>query len=274
MGQLRFAWNEMQGPESAAFGNLRSSTSLRGATGAFIGYERPSGWSAGNPEGGHNFSGRLAGAEQVLQKFTGTAQQATATTASMAQAATGATGGLGQFTNALSQFPAAPTAPAGGGGGNWFSSLFGGFGMSASAISPSASAWLTSNPGGFTGLWGNGGAFLSGHVTPFASGGVVGRPTLFPMAGGAGLMGEDEPEAIMPLRRGPDGKLGVASRGGGGLNLTVVNNVNAEVTARESQDGKGWELLIEERMADRVNTHGTPLNRATRAATSGRLKRR
>lgn len=58
-------------------------------------------------------------------------------------------------------------------------------------------------------------AAASGGVKPFASGGVIGTPTYFPlMQGGVGLAGEAGPEAIMPLARGPDGKLGVASRGG------------------------------------------------------------
>ncbi|RLC97583.1 MAG: phage tail tape measure protein, partial [Chloroflexi bacterium] len=54
-----------------------------------------------------------------------------------------------------------------------------------------------------------GNAFDSGNVVPFAKGGVVNTPTLFPMAKGAGLMGEAGPEAVMPLTRGSDGKLGV-----------------------------------------------------------------
>lgn len=59
-----------------------------------------------------------------------------------------------------------------------------------------------------------------GKVTPFADGGIVNSPVLFPMRGGTGLMGEAGPEAIMPLARGADGKLGV--RGGGGpVNVTV-----------------------------------------------------
>ncbi len=70
-----------------------------------------------------------------------------------------------------------------------------------------------------------GGVFSQGRVTPFASGGVVSSPVSFPMRGGTGLMGEAGPEAIMPLARGPDGKLGV--RGGGGGNVTVVMNVQA-----------------------------------------------
>lgn len=55
-----------------------------------------------------------------------------------------------------------------------------------------------------------------GAVKPFASGGVIGTPTYFPlMQGGVGLAGEAGPEAIMPLARGPDGRLGVAGHGGG-----------------------------------------------------------
>ncbi|MEO6382386.1 MAG: phage tail tape measure protein [Nitrobacter sp.] len=55
-----------------------------------------------------------------------------------------------------------------------------------------------------------------GAVKPFASGGVIGTPSYFPMMdGGVGLAGEAGPEAIMPLARGPDGRLGVSGNGGG-----------------------------------------------------------
>lgn len=61
-----------------------------------------------------------------------------------------------------------------------------------------------------------GGVFRSGNVIPFAAGGVVSSPTMFPMSGGrTGLMGEAGEEGIMPLRRGPDGRLGVSNFGGG-----------------------------------------------------------
>jgi phage-related minor tail protein len=54
-----------------------------------------------------------------------------------------------------------------------------------------------------------------GGIKPFASGGVIGTPTYFPMMnGGVGLAGEAGPEAIMPLTRGPDGRLGVSGNGG------------------------------------------------------------
>ena len=71
---------------------------------------------------------------------------------------------------------------------------------------------------GFAGLFAGTG---SGAVQPFASGGIIGTPTYFPLRGGTGLAGEAGPEAIMPLARGPDGRLGVAASGGGGARVTV-----------------------------------------------------
>lgn len=66
-----------------------------------------------------------------------------------------------------------------------------------------------------------GAAFSSGRVAAFARGGVVDGPTHFPMRGGVGLMGEAGPEAIMPLARGADGRLGVRGGGGGAVSVTM-----------------------------------------------------
>jgi phage-related minor tail protein len=71
----------------------------------------------------------------------------------------------------------------------------------------------------------DGGAFVQGRVMPFAKGGVVSQPVHFPMRGGTGLMGEAGPEAIMPLRRGADGRLGVAAAGSGGRTVNITMNV-------------------------------------------------
>ncbi len=69
-----------------------------------------------------------------------------------------------------------------------------------------------------------GGSFAQGRVMPFARGGVVSSPTMFPMRNGRGLMGEAGPEAIMPLARGADGRLGVQTAGGG-RPVNIVMNV-------------------------------------------------
>jgi len=73
----------------------------------------------------------------------------------------------------------------------------------------------------------DGGAFTQGRVMPFVKGGVVSSPVTFPMRGGTGLMGEAGPEAIMPLSRGADGRLGVRTQGGGSvtvnMNITTPN---------------------------------------------------
>lgn len=118
-------------------------------------------------------------------------------------------------------------AGTGGGGvlggiGSWFGSLFGG---------GSSDPWA--------GLrMANGGVFSAGRVTAFAKGGaftnqIVGRPTLFPFAKGAGLMGEAGPEAIMPLRRDASGRLGVSAAIGGGSAVANDNRFTGERTVIE-----------------------------------------
>lgn len=67
---------------------------------------------------------------------------------------------------------------------------------------------------------------VPGHVVPFAGGGVVSAPSYFPLGGNLGLMGEAGPEAILPLQRSADGRLGVAASGGGNA-VNVVFNVTA-----------------------------------------------
>jgi lambda family phage tail tape measure protein len=69
-----------------------------------------------------------------------------------------------------------------------------------------------------------GNVYAKNKIVPFAYGGIVNKPTIFPMAKGAGILGEAGPEAIMPLRRGSNGKLGVEASGGVG---NVVVNVDA-----------------------------------------------
>jgi len=92
------------------------------------------------------------------------------------------------------------------------------------------------------GIFANGGTFANG-IQPFAAGGVVNSPTLFKFASGGalrnGLMGEAGPEAIIPLKRGRDGKLGVA---GGGGTTNVVVNVDASGSRVQGDQGNGAAL--------------------------------
>jgi hypothetical protein len=97
----------------------------------------------------------------------------------------------------------------GGGGGGFFASLFG---------------------------FAKGGVFAGGQeLTAFARGGVVTRPTVFPFSRCIGLMGEAGPEAILPLRRGRGGRLGVEMNSEGaspavqGMSTRIINVLDPSV---------------------------------------------
>lgn len=83
------------------------------------------------------------------------------------------------------------------------------------------SGLFTSIIGAFSGVGAAAnGAYFDGGIAKFAKGDIFSSPTFFKFAAGGalrnGIMGEAGPEAIMPLKRGPDGKLGVATSGSGG----------------------------------------------------------
>ena len=83
-----------------------------------------------------------------------------------------------------------------------------------------------------------GGAFSAGRVRAFARGGIVDGPTLFPMRGGTGLMGEAGPEAIIPLTRGPDGRLGVRAQGRSGGPVVTVNISTPDIESFQRSRGQ------------------------------------
>ncbi|MEM1350738.1 MAG: phage tail tape measure protein [Pseudomonadota bacterium] len=83
----------------------------------------------------------------------------------------------------------------------------------------------------------NGAPFSQGRVMPFASGGVVSSTTAFGMRGGLGVMGEAGPEAIMPLARGADGKLGVRSAGASGASI-VMNITTPDAQSFQRSQGQ------------------------------------
>ena len=86
-----------------------------------------------------------------------------------------------------------------------------------------------------------GNVFAQNKIVPYSYGGVVNRPSVFPLArGGVGLMAEaGSPEAIMPLKRGKGGRLGVESTGGMG---NVVVNVDAKGTSAQGDNSRSKEL--------------------------------
>ena len=112
-----------------------------------------------------------------------------------------------------------------------------------------------------------GNMFDSGGIQAFANGGaftnsIVSEPTLFKFAKGTGLMGEAGPEAIMPLRRGSDGSLGVAASGGSGSNVSVqvINNSSSQATTNETVDSKGnrkIEVVIGDMQAGEISRSGS-----------------
>ncbi len=91
-------------------------------------------------------------------------------------------------------------------------------------ISSGALDGLFSGGGGSTLPFASGGVFSGGLPIPFASGGVISSPVSFPLGNGqTGLAGERGPEAIMPLTRGTDGKLGIAGNSGGAATQVTFN---------------------------------------------------
>ncbi len=90
----------------------------------------------------------------------------------------------------------------------------------------------------FSGAFADGASFSQGRVQPFASGGIVSGPVAFPMRGGVGLMGEAGPEAIMPLTRGSDGKLGVRSQSGGRAIAVTINVSTPDAPSFQRSQGQ------------------------------------
>ncbi|MEL7882700.1 phage tail tape measure protein [Serratia marcescens] len=116
-------------------------------------------------------------------------------------------------------------------------------GGAASAGAGAAGSGAMGMPTGWQGYVPNakGGVYASPSLSAF-SGQIVSNPTLFAFARGAGLMGEAGPEAIMPLKRGADGSLGVRAIGGGqqpaaapNVYITIENGGNVN-----SQADPGW----------------------------------
>ena len=143
----------------------------------------------------------------------------------------------------------------------------------AAPIADGLSGLLSGVVGGIAG--GGTGTGSSGLPMPFAKGGVVSGPTIFPFANGTGLMGEAGPEAIMPLSRGADGKLGVTAANGNSAPKITINNYSGQ-EARASSDGMGNIMVEIGRAVAQDITSGGPTYRAikTTFGISNRLQQR
>ena len=113
--------------------------------------------------------------------------------------------------------------------------------IASTAWADSSTIAMTSNA--------KGNAFLGGSVVPFATGGIVTRPTFFPMSnGGTGLMGEAGAEAVMPLTRTSNGKLGVQATGSNAstqpnIVVNITNTTGSEIKQSSTNttfDGKDY----------------------------------
>ncbi len=273
--QLEFAWQELLTSEKGVLKNLLSSTNVREATSAFAGFERAEGWSKANPEGIALWERRLQGSEAALERFAGTAGQATQDLGQFG-------GGLGKLGEALNQFPSAP-----GGGGGLLNSLLGG-GLNKAFAGTSAFSWLSSNPGGYIGLYSDGGWTGPGAKDQPAgivhAGEIVWSQADIARAGGVAVV------ESMRLGRAGYETGGVVEGGypvsapahqriggvGGGLNVRFEVVDRAGVTIEQSgeayQDGNGdmtIPLLVNEIEGRMVSSmQNGPLGRAT-ASTFG-----
>ena len=118
--------------------------------------------------------------------------------------------------------------------GSWFS------GTSQSSSEMAVGADINSaGLGGYA----KGDVFVNSPSLSAYSGGVYDTPKFFQFASGAGVFAEAGPEAIMPLKRGPDGKLGVSSDGSGNVTVNVYNESGSTARTERRSDGRGGSVI-------------------------------
>lgn len=128
---------------------------------------------------------------------------------------------------------------SGGGGGllGFLGGLFGGGGGGFTAFEH---AWTAAVPG----LYAKGGVFDTG-ISGFSNK-VVNQATPFFFAKGAGIMGEAGPEAIMPLKRAPDGSLGVRAQV---ANQNAPQSLHVSVTVNGARGNAEIEEMVHQGVA-------------------------
>ncbi|WP_210210763.1 phage tail tip lysozyme [Mesorhizobium sp. YM1C-6-2] len=256
--QLDFAWKELQTTESRAMQALLGSKDVRGATSAFAGFERPRGFSWGNPEGAHNFSGRLQGAEEALEKFGNVSTEVTGSVSEamnmvsvsgiqVSQSLVNAAGGLNNFGSMLSSFLSSPM----GGGSSWFQGLMGSFGGAGGAlgfmnsISPKATAHIL---GGFGGLFTDGG--FTGFGGKYEPAGLVHRGEFVFDAASTSRIGVSTLEAMRRMPGFAEGGYVAANRNtahansNGSDRFKIINVFDPTVVGDYLATAQGEKVLI------------------------------
>lgn len=133
----------------------------------------------------------------------------------------------------------------------------------ADALSAGISSFFGTSAKTTTSAHGN--IFSHNRLIPFATGGLITRPTLFPMAnGGMGLAGEEHTEAIMPLFRTSNGDLGVKSGGRGNVEVNVYAPEGSKVTQDNQTigDKEQINIMIDEAVSGAVKSPGSKTYKA------------
>ena len=142
----------------------------------------------------------------------------------------------------------------GGAGGGMGSGIFSGLGKWLGGLFGGGEDW---SGYGVTGADAHGNAYYHG-LRAFAAGGIVTRPTLFPMARGLGLAGEAGYEGILPLSR-VGGDLGVKALFPGPAKVEVINNLGVQADPKVSQGDAGEIRITLEREIAGMVARGGPL---------------
>ncbi len=176
------------------------------------------------------------------------------------------------INNVLSRMvmPGGGIGGGGGGGGGFLDSILGALGGGGGG--GGGGGFIDAGSSALSMVAAQGRAFTGNGIPAFSKGGtftnkIVDSPTLFKFARGTGLMGEAGPEAIMPLKRGPDGSLGVAASMGGGVapTINIYTPAGTKAETRTRQDGNGGlqiDVIIRqltEALADDVQAGSGPL---------------
>lgn len=245
--QLEFAWKELQSSESSTLSRLLKTTNVRDATAAFAGFERPRGWSVGNPEGADNFTGRLSGAEAALSKFGSTTNNMSGVVGATTQNLGTLSNGLGGLGNSLQSAASGISSGGGGGIGSWLSKLFG---FGSAFVANGAQATLAAS-GSIFGLFDSGG--YTGDGARLQAAGVVHKgEVVWNQDDVARAGGWQTVEAMRLGRRGyasggtgSGWTLSVANSNGQSGSSIIVNNYSgAKVSAEEKQDDKGQRQTV------------------------------